>query len=110
MTKDNFPILNGLLDNVIQWLTVMAESTNTAFRRGGALQKLQDLLIVVYSSQSPDYVERIGRCYKVHVEIEQQTPKQTGAVKDGWIQPRATTLKKNTAKLISYWCFSPGFG
>lgn len=88
----------------------MAESTNTAFRRGGALQKLQDLLIIVFSGMSKDYKEQISKCYKVHVEAEQQSPKKmAGTSKDGWIQPKAT-LKKTTAKIVSYWCFSPGFG
>lgn len=87
----------------------MAESTNTAFRRGGALQKLQDLLVIVFSGVSKDYKEQVSKCYKVHVEAEQQSPKKVGVSKGGWIQPKAT-LKKNTAKIVSYWCFSPGFG
>lgn len=87
----------------------MAEA-NSAFRRGGGLQKLHSLLTIVFSSLSADYKERVSKCYKVHVEVEETKPKGE-ASRDGWLQPKAKQmLTKNRAKVISYWCFSPGFG
>lgn len=98
-----------MLDTLIQFLTTVAEE-NSAFRRGSGFQKLQDLLLIVYSSISSDYKERVSRCYKVHVDIEQSKPKGDSG-KDGWLQPKAKqALSKKRPKLISYWCFSPGFG
>lgn len=103
--------MSTLLDTLIQFLTTVAEE-NTSFRRGGGFQKLQDLLLIVYSSASEDYKQRVSRCYKVHVEIEQSKVKSDAvASKDGWLQPKAKQAMTNKKpKLISYWCFSPGFG
>lgn len=89
-----------------------AESKSSVFRRGAGLEKINELLSIVFSSSADDFRERVGRCYKVYVETEQ--PKQTRGSKqnaDGWIQPKTTVNKiKPTAKVLSYWCFSPGFG
>lgn len=109
ITDDNYSVLSKLLDSLIQYLTTVAEE-NSAFRRGSGLQKLFDLLTIVFSSISEDYKERVSKCYKVHVEIEQTKPQRGAVTKDGWIQPRAAAIKKNSAKVVSYWCFSPGFG
>lgn len=51
----------------------------------------------------------------MHIEVEQpnrpRAGDKDGASKDGWLQPKAKqALSKKRPKLISYWCFSPGFG
>ena len=108
ITCHNFAPISTMLDNLIQFLTTVRES-NSAFRRGSGLEKLLDLLTIVFANSGEDYREKVIKCFKVHVEIEPS--KQKGQTsKDGWIQPKATSLMKNTAKTISYWCFSPGFG
>lgn len=109
ITDSNFSVLSKLLDSLIQFLTIATEESS-AFRRGSGLQKLFDLLTIVFSSLSEDYKERVSKCYKVHVEIEQTKPQRGAVTKDGWIQPRAAAIKKTSAKVVSYWCFSPGFG
>lgn len=109
ITDENFSELSKQLDSLIQFLTTAAEE-NSAFRRGSGLQKLFDLLTIVFSSISEDYKERVSKCYKVHIEIEPTKPQRGAVTNDGWIQPRAATINKNNAKVVSYWCFSPGFG
>lgn len=100
-----------LLDTLIQYLATAAQASNTIFRRGSGLQLMSEFLTIVFSSSEPGFRERVNRCYKVYIEPEQ--PKQTRGSKTsdgGWIQSKTNTITKNTAKVISYWCFSPGFG
>lgn len=100
---------------MIQYLANQAQASSSAFRRGAGLQKMSELLTIVFSSTADDFRSRVGKCYKVYIEIEQQKPSRVSTPKvkeNGWIQPKATVTKaaKTTAKVISYWCFSPGFG
>lgn len=104
-----------MIDTLKQFLASSTENKSSMFRRGGGLDRIQELLSIVYSSDSDDFEQRVGRCYKVYVEHEQS--KQTkGSNKnaDGWIKTKGntsiTTKPKNNAKVVSYWCFSPGFG
>lgn len=100
-----------LLDTLIQFLATAAEASNTAFRRGAGLQYMSDFLTIVFSSSEQGFRERVNRCYKVYVEYEQTKPARGSKVSEsGWIQPKAVLNSKTTAKVISYWCFSPGFG
>lgn len=68
------------------------------------------MLSIVFAGSSEEYRQNVSRCFKVHVDIEQQKPKQTGNVRDGWIQPKAAVLMNKSAKVVSFWCFSPNFG
>lgn len=68
------------------------------------------MLNIVFAGSSEAYKQNVGRCFKVHVDIEQQKPKQSSSIRDGWIQPKATTLMNKSAKVVSFWCFSPNFG
>lgn len=100
-----------LLETLIQYLATASEASNSAFRRGTGLQHMSEFLTIVFASSEPGFRERVDRCYKVYIDAEQ--PKQTRGSKvneSGWIQPKATFKSKMTAKVISYWCFSPGFG
>lgn len=101
----NHKVIVKLVDSLVQFLTVIAEST--AFgKKGFGLQKLNDLLTIVFADREEDYHERIMRCYRVHVEIE-EAQKVGARDKDGWITPKLTTTTKS--KVVSYWCFSPNF-
>lgn len=91
------------LDKIILYLTTV--STSAFSRKGNALQKFCDLLRVVFAGSNSDkYRERIKKCYKVYIQIEQ--PKKSYK-NDAWETKKIT---KSDGKLISYWCFSPGFG
>lgn len=97
------------MDSLIAFLTNIADK-NAFFRRGAGLQKMQDMLNIVFAGSTDAYKENVKRCFKVHIDIEQQKPKQTSTVRDGWIQPKAAALMNKSAKVVSFWCFSPNFG
>lgn len=111
INQGNHQIVIDLLDKLSQFLASNAESKSSVFRHGVGLQKLHELLVIVFSSTAEDFRERVSRCYKVYIELEQQKPTRGAKTNEGgWIQPKATSAVKTTAKSISYWCFSPGFG
>lgn len=97
------------MDSLVSFLTNISDK-NAFFRRGAGLQKFQDMLNIIFAGSSEEYRQNVGRCFKVHVDIEQQKPKQTGNIRDGWIQPKAAALMNKSAKVVSFWCFSPNFG
>lgn len=91
------------LEKIAFYLTTTSTSPFT--RKGHALQKFSDLLKTVFSSgNNPRYREKIKQCYKVYIQLEEQ--KKT---KQNEIWETKKILKKNESKVISYWCFSPGF-
>lgn len=93
-----------LIDNLIQYLS--NASASPFQRKGVGLQKIVDLLNVVFSGTTHAYKERVKMCYKVHVQIED---KKNNKKTDSWKALKAVT-SKNAERVISYWCFSPGFG
>lgn len=93
-----------LIENLIQYLSTASASPFQ--RKGVGLQKIVDLLNVVFCGTSHSYKERIKLCYKVHVQIED---KKNNKKSDGWGALKATNAK-TAERVISYWCFSPGFG
>jgi len=92
------------LDKIIVYLT----TTNTSpfARKGNALQKFSDLLRTAFNSGSSiaRHKEKVKRCYKVHIQMEDQ---KKNFKNDIWESKKTT---KPDGKVISYWCFSPGFG
>ncbi|KAJ6638998.1 Regulator of telomere elongation helicase 1 like [Pseudolycoriella hygida] len=109
ITSGNFHAKTALLDSLVGFLSNIADK-NAFFRRGAGLQKLLDMLNIVFSGSSDEYKQNVGRCFKVHVDVEQQKSKPTSTVRDGWIQTKASTMMNKTAKIVSFWCFSPNFG
>lgn len=97
------------LDKIILYLATI--STNPYLRRGNALQKFNDFLRIVFNGGSSTnnfkYRERVKQCYKVYVQHEEtKKPSKDGG--GGWDSKK--TVHKSEGKLLSYWCFSPGFG
>lgn len=91
------------LEKIILYLSTV--STSPFSRKGNALQKFCDLLRVVFAgSNVQTYRDRIKQCYKVYVQTE---PPKKSFKSDPW---ESKKLTKSDGKLISYWCFSPGFG
>lgn len=112
ITQRNVEIDIKLLDTLITYLATSGEATGSVFRRGSGLQYIHDFLQIVFASSSVDLRQRMDRCYKVYIEIEQQQ-KPVRANKpneNGWMQSKGTSKAKITAKSVSFWCFSPGFG
>lgn len=107
----NVDAMTKLLDTLITYLTTDAEASGSVFRRGTGLQNMQEFLQIVFSSSGDDLRQRMNRCYKVYIEQEQQKPTRGSKTNEnGWIQTKAVQKTKSTAKVVSFWCFSPGFG
>lgn len=109
--QSNVEVIMKLLDTLITYLATDSEGNGSVFRRGAGFQHMQEFLQIVFSSSADDLRQRMERCYKVYIALE--PPKQTRGGKTnegGWIQPKATIMSKPTAKMVSFWCFSPGFG
>lgn len=98
-------IISDLLDRVIQYLTV--SSTSPYQRKGNGLQKFADLVKIVFSKTNftVEHMERVKKSYKVHIKVEQ--PKTRSNKSDSWAAPK---INAKAGRVLSYWCFSPGFG
>lgn len=91
------------LEKIAFYLTTTSISPFT--RKGNALQKFSDLLKTVFSNgNSIRYREKIKECYKVYIQLEEQKKTKQNEV---WEKKKVPL--KNESKVISYWCFSPGF-
>lgn len=93
-----------LIENLIQYLSTASASPFQ--RKGTGLQKIVDLLNVVFSGTTHAYKERVKLCYKVHIQIED---KKNNKKTDSWGALK-TSSSKSAERVLSYWCFSPGFG
>ncbi|XP_025996451.1 regulator of telomere elongation helicase 1 homolog isoform X2 [Solenopsis invicta] len=104
LTHGKEQIVIEKLEKIILYLTTT--STSPFARKGNALQKFSDLLRTVFNSGASiaRHREKVKRCYKVHIQIEEQKKNYKN---DVWESKKMT---KTDGKLISYWCFSPGFG
>ncbi|OWR55404.1 regulator of telomere elongation helicase 1 protein [Danaus plexippus plexippus] len=104
ITDRNQMSVIGLIENLIQYLSTASSSPFT--RKGVGLQKIVDLLNVVFSGTTVAYKERVKLCYKVHVQVED---KKNNKKTDSWGALKASNTK-SAERVLSYWCFSPGFG
>lgn len=95
------------LDRVISYLTNTA--TSVFSRRGNGLQKFADLIKVVFSRDNfnTTYMERVKKCYKVHIGFDSTKPKKR-PLNDPWQSAAAQSSPQG--RVVSYWCFSSGFG
>ncbi|CAK1552678.1 unnamed protein product [Leptosia nina] len=93
----------SLIENLIQYLST--GSASPFQRKGTGLQKILDLLNIVFSGTSHTYKERVKMCYKVHIQVEEKKSNKTAS----WGALKSTTSKA-AERVLSYWCFSPGFG
>ncbi|KAK2582863.1 hypothetical protein KPH14_008941 [Odynerus spinipes] len=103
LTHGKEQIVIEKLEKIVSYLTI---SNSSGFaRKGNALHKFSDVLRTVFcGGSSAQYADKIKECYKVYVQVEEQ---KRNLKSDGW-QTKKVTLKTE-GKLISYWCFSPGF-
>ncbi|XP_041114358.1 regulator of telomere elongation helicase 1-like [Polyodon spathula] len=73
------------------------------------LQKLSDVIEIVFSSYPTDgsivaLEQNIGQHYKVHIQPDNSNQKRKQNT-DIW----SASATKKKGKILSYWCFSPGF-
>ncbi|KAL9696154.1 hypothetical protein quinque_015439 [Culex quinquefasciatus] len=109
--EGNYHIIAQLLENIIQYIATITEKNNFV-RRGGGLQILAESLSIMFAGSGPQYRESIDKCYKCHIDIEEQK-KVRGNTKqaDGWTATKQLVPSvKTNAKVINFWCFNPGFG
>uniref|UniRef100_A0A1B0CHR4 Regulator of telomere elongation helicase 1 homolog n=1 Tax=Lutzomyia longipalpis TaxID=7200 RepID=A0A1B0CHR4_LUTLO len=102
ITFQNFKSILSLIENTLQYFAVIA-NTKAFGTKGASLQKLSDLLVIVFAQNNSQYMEKVTKCYRVHVDVEEQN---TYAKKDGWLSTVPSTTQ---AKSFNFWCFSPGF-
>ena len=105
LTPGKKDLISDLLDKVVQYLTV--SSTSPYQRKGNGLQKFNDLVKIVFSKSNftVEHMERVKRSYKVHIKVDQ--PKTRTNKGDAWSNPK---VGATAGRVLSYWCFSPGFG
>lgn len=78
-------------------------------RRGAGFQKLADLLAIVFSVKTEDYVAKVKRSFKCHIEVEEVKKEETK--KNNFFMIKGGVTSSNPIpKKINYWCFNPGFG
>ncbi|XP_044256116.1 regulator of telomere elongation helicase 1 homolog [Tribolium madens] len=96
----NYASVLSVMDKIIQFLA--AGNEGPFARKGVGLQLFSDLLTIAFSSISPQFKEKIRKSYKVHIAVEEGKKRA-----DDWLS-KATL--KSRCRVLSYWCFSPGFG
>lgn len=108
LTPGKKDVILELLDKVIQYLTV--SSTSPYQRKGNGLQKFADLVKIVFSKShfTVKHMERVKKSYKVHIKVEQ--PRNNNNKADPWGLSGTTKTNTKAGRVLSYWCFSPGFG
>ncbi|XP_018572046.1 regulator of telomere elongation helicase 1 homolog isoform X2 [Anoplophora glabripennis] len=99
--ENNCRAIITLLSNISQFLNVIASGPFA--RRGIGLLSFERFLTIVFIGTTEEFKQKVKRCYKVHV-IEEQPKKKKP---DNWL---AKATVKAGGRILSYWCFSPGFG
>ncbi|XP_068207931.1 regulator of telomere elongation helicase 1 homolog [Palaemon carinicauda] len=109
ITPHKKTIILEILDRLILYLTT--NSASPFQRKGAGLQKFSDLIKIVFSRDkfSLQHMEFVKQCYKVHVNLEEKK-KPSGRQDSGWGANKPNTLDSKAGRVISYWCFNPGFG
>ncbi|XP_056668769.1 regulator of telomere elongation helicase 1 isoform X2 [Monodelphis domestica] len=104
-----FQTKSSLLESLEQIIQFMAGRTGI-FNNTAGLQKLVDIIQIVFSIEPPEGAANlmqghtVSKYYKVHIHLDSSNRKKTQRT-DAWTAPVA----KKQGKILSYWCFSPGF-
>ncbi|XP_054269334.1 regulator of telomere elongation helicase 1 homolog [Macrosteles quadrilineatus] len=102
ITADKIAVLDNSLSNLALFLTTTSDSALS--RKGGMLLKFSEFLTTVFNSVGEGgCVKNSDLYYKVYIEPE--VPKKSKP--DAWSNTK--TVQNSTAKVINFWCFSPGF-
>ncbi|XP_051832730.1 regulator of telomere elongation helicase 1 isoform X2 [Antechinus flavipes] len=104
-----FQTKSSLLESLEQIIQFLAGRTGI-FNNTAGLQKLVDIIQIVFNIDRPEGVANpimghtVSKYYKVHIHLDTSNRKKTQRT-DAWSAPVA----KKQGKILSYWCFSPGF-
>ncbi|XP_058859713.1 regulator of telomere elongation helicase 1 isoform X2 [Acipenser ruthenus] len=94
----------------VEMITGFLAGSDGIFINTLGLQKLSDIIQIVFSSDPPDgnialaLEQNIGKHYKVHIQPDNSNQKKKQNT-DIW----SASATKKQGKVLSYWCFSPGF-
>ncbi|XP_018021404.1 regulator of telomere elongation helicase 1 homolog [Hyalella azteca] len=126
ITPHKKAIICDLLDKLVTYLT--SNSSSPFQRKGAGLQKFSELIKIVFSKDnfSLAHMEAIKTSYRVHVAVEEVKKRQAGGwgskangsnfSRDGSNHDsnsgagQSNTLTSKQGRVLSYWCFNPGFG
>ncbi|XP_044519816.1 regulator of telomere elongation helicase 1 [Gracilinanus agilis] len=104
-----FQTKSSLLESLEQIIQFMAGRTGI-FNNTAGLQKLVDIIQIVFSIEPPEGAANlmqghtVSKYYKVHIHLDSSNRKKSQRT-DAWSAPVAN----KQGKILSYWCFSPGF-
>ncbi|XP_023560106.1 regulator of telomere elongation helicase 1 isoform X3 [Octodon degus] len=87
------------LDQIIQHLAGRAG----VFTSTAGLQKLMDIIQIVFSLDPAEGSPGLSQSYKVHIHPD-TGPWRAAQHSDAW----SSTASRKQGKVLSYWCFSPG--
>lgn len=107
-----------LVDKVVSYLSTLSNSFQT---RGTALQKFSEVIKVIFSAAGGDnpalpsslinshcatnlMMDELSKFYRVNIREEEKRP-----TKSSWTSNSAATSSYSTQRVLSYWCFSPGY-
>lgn len=95
----------SVLDKIIEFTTVASQSNK--MKRTVAFDTILDVISVVFYG-GIERLNKIYKCFKLHVEVEPEQTKQKRITdSSGW---NSKSTFKNKPKILNYWCFNPGFG
>ncbi|XP_039591030.1 regulator of telomere elongation helicase 1 isoform X2 [Polypterus senegalus] len=104
-----FETKTAVLDALEQIMGYFAER-NSVFTNTSGLQKLSDIIQIVFSRDPPEGMssfaaeQSIAKHYKVHIHSDTNIHKKKQRT-DPW----SSTTSTKQGKILSYWCFSPGY-
>ncbi|XP_017781258.1 PREDICTED: regulator of telomere elongation helicase 1 homolog isoform X2 [Nicrophorus vespilloides] len=104
VTNENCGTVINLVDKLNQFMTTAGEGVFQKWTHG--LSLFEDLLRIVFINVEPNYKQKLERCYKVHVMMEEGEKQKQSS---NWLS-KASNKVKPACRVLSFWCFSPGFG
>lgn len=104
INNGNQTIVINLIDKIVQFLSTL--NSGPMQRSGTGLTKLQNFLELVFAGGGQQYIEKVRKCYKVHIAIENKGENQNK--RNTWMSKHQND--NGSERVLSFWCFSPGFG
>ncbi|XP_025057485.1 regulator of telomere elongation helicase 1 isoform X1 [Alligator sinensis] len=104
-----FQTKSSLLESLEQILQFLSGRTGIFINTSG-LHKLSDIIQTVFSTDPPEGtsstnpVQSVSKHYKVHIHLDTSNQRKKQRT-DLW----SASVTKKQGKILSYWCFSPGY-
>ncbi|XP_043912911.1 regulator of telomere elongation helicase 1 [Protopterus annectens] len=107
--KITFQTKSSILE-ALELITQFLADRTGVFTSISGLQKLMDIIQIVFNVDPEECLsssavgKNISKYYKVHIHLDHSSQKKKSR-SDLW----TTSITKKQGKILSYWCFSPGF-